>query len=101
MSDVIEIDFRNSSLKTLRNFGGERVRFCIMQLVRSPSYEAAQELCSTMFPRSEIYSSESHPDGSWTVSIRFDNLLHEGGGQSEMQALVDCLLRIADIVRES
>lgn len=75
-----------------------RARVRLQEFLRSRSFESAQSLCSTVIPTSEFYASQCFSDGHWTATIRFDNLLHDGEGDSEVAALLDAIRQITQAI---
>lgn len=49
----------------------------------------------------EIYSLDCMPDGSWVAEVRFDNLLHEGIGATQAEAIAAAMLEISNCLAES
>lgn len=97
MAELIGLDFWSRNVQR-RSLGRSEVRDCLRKYLVTESFENAQKLCRKVFPTSEFYSSQRTPDGSWIATIRFDNLLHDGEGPTEASALVDAIVRIAEML---
>jgi hypothetical protein len=100
MGKVVAVAFRSKALQVERSLES-RVRECVKDFSESGSFMSAQNLCRAAFPSCEIYDSRRLANGKWAVEIRYDNLLHEGEGQTEAAALVDAILWISEATRSS
>ncbi len=74
------------------------VRECLNEFKRSGTVTSAERLRLTLLPRSTVYDSFCCPDGKWFVELRFDELLHDGKGNTEAAALVDVVLRVSSLI---
>jgi len=97
MHELIVVDFHSRELQ-LKWCRESRVREYLRKFLETGSFESAQKLCCNAIPTSEFYSSQCLPDGTWIATIRFDNLLHEGGGPTEAAALIDAITRISEVI---
>ncbi len=61
------------------------------------AYNQPEDLCHAMLPSSHIYSL-SQVDDKWLAEIEFDNLLHDGEGASEREAVLDALNGIISVL---
>ena len=98
MGELVAIEFRSKALRVDRLLES-RVQECLKEFAKSGSLQSAQNLRHVIFPTSEFYAARCLPDGSWVVEIRYDNLLHEGEGQTEAAALVDAVMQISEAIR--
>ena len=97
MHELTVVDFPSKELGPNRA-GTSRVGDALRKFLESGSFESAQKLCVSAIPTSEFYSSQCLADGSWIATIRFDNLLHDGEGPTEVAALVDVVARVCDVI---
>mgnify|MGYP001291982876 CR=1 FL=1 len=95
MGNLVAIDFQSRVIRTDQQHEG-RVRKCLAEFEESGSYETALSLCRTACPGSEVGLAQRLPDGRWVIELRYDNIIHEGSGDSEAGALIDAILQISE-----
>ena len=93
MGDLVSIAFCSKELRVDRSME-KKVQECLSEFEKTGSLQSAQKLRQLALPTSEFFASRSLPDGSWTVEIRYDNLLHDGEGPTKAAALIDAIKRI-------
>ena len=97
MGELVAINFRSSVIRTDRG-REEKVRECLETFQKTGTYEAALNVCRAACPGCEVGRAQLSPGGRWMVEIRYDNLLHEGEGQTEAGALINAILHISETI---
>ena len=100
MGDLVTIEFASKALRVERSLA-DKARKCLDEFLKYGSFKSAEKLRLIAIPASEFAGALCLPDGSWIAEIRYDNLLHEGEGETEAAALVDAILRIAEATKTS
>ena len=93
MGELVTINFRSQAIRTNRALEA-RVRDCLKAFNETGTYDAALKLCRTACPDCEVGLAQALSNGRWLVEVRYDNLLHEGEGETAAAALVDAVLQI-------
>lgn len=96
MGELVAIDFQARVIRTDRKLE-MKVRECLKSFEDAGTYATALHLCRTACSGCEVGSAQLLPDGRWVIEVRYDNLLHEGEGESEAAALVDAILHISEV----
>ena len=97
MGELVTINFRSQAILTDRAVE-VRVRDCLKAFNETGTYDAALKLCRTACPGCEVGLAHVLSDGRWVVEVRYDNLLHEGEGETAAAALVDAVLHISETI---
>ena len=95
MGELVTINFR--AIRTDRALE-LKVRDCLKAFDQTGTYDAALKLCRTACPGSEVGLAQALPDRRWIVEVRYDNLLHEGEGETAAAALADAVLQISKTI---
>jgi hypothetical protein len=74
------------------------LRVCLQHYEQFKTIQDAQRLRSAVLPSSELVALSRMPDGIWLAELRYDNLLHEGWGESEAAAVVDAVAKIVETI---
>ena len=97
MGELVTINVRSRAIRT--NRGLElKVRDCLKAFNETGTYNAALKLCRTACPDCEIEGAQALSNGRWSVEVRYDNLLHDGEGETVAAALVDAVLQILETI---
>ena len=96
MGELVTINFRSQAIRTDRA-PEVKVRDCLKAFNETGTYDAALKLCRTC-PDCEVGLAQALSNGRWLVEVRYDNLLHEGEGETEAAALVDAVLQILETI---
>ena len=94
---MVTINFRSRAIRTDRALE-VKVRDCLKAFDQTGTYDAALKLCRTACP--EVGLAQALPDGRWIVEVRYDNLLHEGEGETAAAAVVDAVLQISKTIED-
>ena len=86
MGKLVTINFRSRAIRTDRALE-VKVRDCLKAFNETGTYDAALKLCRTACPDCEVGLAQALSDGRWLVEVRYDNLLHEGEGETVAAAL--------------
>lgn len=97
MGELVTINFRSRAIRTDRALE-VKVRDCLKAFDQTGTYDAALKLCRTACPGCEVGLAQALPDGRWIVEVRYDNLLHEGEGETAAAALADAVLQISKTI---
>ena len=97
MGELTAIDFGSRAIWKNRAIEA-RARECVKTFEEPGTYDAALSLCRTSCPNSEVGLARLLADGRWMVEVRYDNLLHEGEGETAAAALVDAVLQISETI---
>ena len=97
MAELITVDFQSRAIRADRALE-IRVRECLKIFEEMGTYELALDLCRAACPGCEVGLAHVLSDGRWIVEVRYDNLLHEGGGETAAAALVDAVLHISQTI---
>jgi hypothetical protein len=97
MGGLVAIDFGSRVIRTDRDLEN-KVRECLKAFEKMGAYATALNLCRTACPGCEVGLTRVLPGGRWLVEVRYDNLLHEGAGETEAAALIDAILHISETV---
>ena len=97
MGDLIAINLQSRAVRTDRAHE-VRVRESLKTFEKTATYDTALNLCRTACSGCEVGLAQVLPDGRWIVEVRYDNLLHEGEGETAAAALVDAVLHISETI---
>ena len=97
MGELVTINFRSRAVRTDRALE-LKVRDCLKAFDQTGTYDAALKLCRTACPGCQVGLAQALPDGRWIVEVRYDNLLHEGEGETAAAALADAVLQISKTI---
>ena len=97
MGELVTINFRSRAIRTDRALE-VKVRDCLKAFDQTGTYDAALKLCRTACPGCEVGLAQALSDGRWIVEVRYDNLLHEGEGETAAAALADAVLQISKTI---
>ena len=97
MGELVTINFRSQAIRTNRALEA-RVRDCLKAFNETGTYDAALKLCRTACPDCEVGLAQALSNGRWLVEVRYDNLLHEGEGETAAAALADAVLEILETI---
>ena len=97
MGKLVTINFRSQGIRIDRALEA-KVRDCLKAFDQTGTYDAALKLCRTACPGCQVGLAQALPDGRWIVEVRYDNLLHEGEGETAAAALVDAVLQILEAI---
>ena len=97
MGELITIDFQSRAIRTDRALE-IKVRECLKAFEEMETYDTALNLCRAACPGCEVGLAHVLSDGRWIVEVRYDNLLHEGEGETAAAALVDAVLHISESI---
>ncbi len=94
MGELVTINFRSRAIRIDRALEA-KVRDCLKAFDQTGNYDAPLKLCRTACPGCQVGWEQVLPDGRWIVEVRYDNLLHEGEGETAAAALADAVLQIS------
>jgi hypothetical protein len=97
MGELVTINFRSRTIRVDRALEA-KVRDCLKAFDQTGTYVAALKLCRTACPGCQVGLAQALPDGRWIVEVRYDNLLHEGEGETVAAALADAVLQISKTI---
>ena len=97
MGELVTKNFRSQAFRTDRALE-VRVRDCLKAFNETGTYDAALDLCRTVCPDGEVGLAQALSNGRWLVEVRYDNLLHEGEGETAAAALADAILQILETI---
>jgi len=97
MGELVTKNFRLQAFRTDRALE-VRVRDCLKAFNETGTYDAALKLCRTVCPDGEVGLAQALSNGRWLVEVRYDNLLHEGEGETAAAALADAILQILETI---
>jgi hypothetical protein len=97
MGELVAKNFRLQAFRTDRALE-VRVRDCLKAFNETGTYDAALKLCRTVCPDGEVGLAQALSNGRWLVEVRYDNLLHEGEGETAAAALADAILQILETI---
>ena len=97
MAELITIDFQSRGIRADRAVE-IKVRECLKTFEEIGTYELALNLCRAACPGCEVGLAHVLSNGRWIVEVRYDNLLHEGEGETAAAALVDAVLHISQTI---
>jgi len=97
MGELVTKNFRLQAFRTDRALE-VRVRDCLKAFNETGTYDAALKLCRTVCPDGEVGLAQALSNGRWLVEVRYDNLLHEGEGETAAAALADAVLQISKAI---
>ena len=97
MGELVTKNFRSQAFRTDRALE-VRVRDCLKAFNETGTYDAALKLCRTVCPDGEVGLAQALSNGRWLVEVRYDNLLHEGEGETAAVALADAILQILETI---
>ena len=98
MGELVTINFRSRGIRIDRALEA-KVRDCLKAFDQTGTYDAALKLCRTACPGCQVGLAQALPDGRWIVEVRYDNLLHEGEGETAAAALADAVLQISKTIK--
>ena len=97
MGELVTINFRSRAIRTDRALEA-KVRDCLKAFDQTGTYDAALKLCRTACPGCEVGLVQALSGGRWIVEVRYDNLLHEGEGETAAAAVADAVLQISKTI---
>lgn len=97
MGKIVTIDFQSRVIRTDPQ-RETQVRQRVRDFEETGTYEAALNLCRSACPECEVGQAHSLPNGWWLIEVRYDNLLHEGKGETPAAALVAAILSISEVI---
>ena len=97
MGKLGTINFRSRGIRIDRALE-VKVRDCLKAFNETGTYNAALKLCRTACPDCEVGLAQALSDGRWLVEVRYDNLFHEGEGETAAAALADAVLQISKTI---
>jgi hypothetical protein len=97
MGDLVAINLRSRVLRADRGLE-DKIRECVEIFQKTGTYQSALNVCRAACPGCDVGFSQRLPEGQFRVEVRYDNLLHEGEGETEAAALMDAILHISDAI---
>lgn len=97
MGDLVAINFRSRVLRADQGLE-DKTRECIEIFQKTGTYQSALNVCRAACPGCDVGVAQRLHDGRFRVEVRYDNLLHEGEGETEAAALMDAILHISDAI---
>ena len=97
MGELITIDFQSRAIRADRALK-IKVRECLKTFEEMGTYDTALNLCRAACPGCEVGLAQVLSDGRWIVEVRYDNLMHEGEGETAAAALADAVLNISETI---
>ena len=85
MGELITIDFESRAIRADRVLE-VKVRECLKHFEEMGTYDTALNLRRAACPGCEVGLAHVLSDGRWVVEVRYDNLLHEGEGETTAAA---------------